>query len=127
MNTAAKNKVLIVEDDKALSGALGDKLISKGFFILTAANGEEGLKTALKDKPDLILLDIIMPKMNGLNMLKKLRGNPWGRTVPVLLLSNDDNPEHIRETLKNNASDYLIKSDWELEKVIDRIKEILGV
>lgn len=121
------DKVLIVEDDKALSNVLTDKLKNEGFFVLTAKNGEEGLKIGFKEKPDLILLDVIMPKMNGLKMLKLLRENQWGKTVPVLLLSNDDDPEHIRETLKDNATDYLIKSDWELEDVIKKIQETLNL
>lgn len=125
MDTNIKKKVLIVEDDNALKSVLGDKLKSEDFLVLTAKDGEEGLRVALKNKPDLILLDVVMPKMNGLKMLEKLREDEWGEHVPVLLLSNDDDPEHIKETLKYNASDYLIKSDWELEDIIKKIKETL--
>lgn len=125
MDTNTKIKILIVEDDMALRNILRDKLNSEDFSVLLAKDGEEGLKIGIKEKPDLILLDVIMPKMNGIIMLKNLRENEWGETVPVILLSNDDDPEHIRETLKANASDYLIKSDWELEDVIKRIREIL--
>lgn len=118
-------KILIVEDEKSLRNVLEDKLNHEGFLAQTAKDGEEGLAISFKEKPDLLLLDVIMPKMNGVKMLKKLREDPWGETVPVLLLSNDDDPEHIRETLKYNATDYLIKSDWELEDVVKKIKEIL--
>lgn len=118
-------KILIVEDESSLKNILSDKINQEGFVALTANDGEEGLKICLKEKPDLILLDVIMPKMDGVKMLKKLREDEWGKTVPVILLSNDDDPEHIRETLKYNASDYLIKSDWQLEDVIKKIKETL--
>jgi DNA-binding response OmpR family regulator len=122
MEPNIKKRVLIVEDDTALRNVLGDKLEYEDFFILIAKNGEEGLKMALKNKPDLILLDILMPKMNGVDMLKQLRLDNWGRTVPVLLLTNDSNPEHMRQTLKDNAVDYLIKADWDLNSVIKIIK-----
>jgi len=125
MDIDQKKKILIVDDDGSLRSVLKDKISHEGFTALTANDGEEGLKVGIKEKPDLILLDVIMPKVNGIKMLKKLRENDWGKTVPVLLLSNDDDPEHIRETLKDNATDYLIKSDWELEDIIKKIKETL--
>jgi DNA-binding response OmpR family regulator len=125
MDEDQKKKILVVDDDISLRSILKDKINHAGFVALTASDGEEGLKIGIKEKPDLILLDVIMPKLDGLKMLKKLRENAWGKTVPVLLLSNDDSPEHIRETLIHNANDYLIKSDWELEDIIKKIKETL--
>ena len=118
-------KILIIEDDSSLRNVLQDKIKHEGFSVFTANDGQEGLETAIKEKPDCILLDVIMPKMSGIQMLKKLREHAWGKTVPVLLLSNDDDPEHIKETLKDNATDYLIKSDWELEDVVKKMKETL--
>lgn len=125
MDIDQKRKILIVDDDDSLRNALKDKINQEGFDALTASDGEEGLKIGIKEKPDLILLDVFMPKLNGIKMLKKLREGEWGEHVPVLLLSNDDDPEHIRETLKDNATDYLIKSDWGLEDIIKKIKETL--
>ena len=125
MNLNTKKKVLVVEDDKALRNVLKDKLSHEDFSVLVAKDGEEGLVIGIKEKPDLILLDVIMPKMDGIKMLKKLRENTWGKTVQVLLFSNDDDPEHIKETLIDNATDYLIKSDWKLEDVIKKINETL--
>jgi len=66
-----------------------------------------------------------MPKMDGVDMLKKLREDSFGNKVPVLLLTNDGDPEHIKETLKANATDYLVKSDWKLEDIVNKIKETL--
>ena len=118
-------KILVVEDDETLRKILKDKLTQEGFTLLTAKDGEEGLEAALKSKPDLILLDVIMPKMDGVDMLKKLREDSFGNKVPVLLLTNDGDPEHIKETLKANATDYLVKSDWKLEDIVNIIKETL--
>jgi two-component system response regulator MprA len=125
MDSTPKKRVLIVEDDAALRLALSDKLRREDFSVLVATDGEKGLKSALKDKPDLILLDIIMPKMNGVDVLRKLREDSWGETVPVLLLTNDSNPEHMHATLKVDAADYLVKSDWTLDAVVLKIKETL--
>jgi DNA-binding response OmpR family regulator len=127
MDIDQKKKILIVDDDGSLRNALKDKINHEGFTALMAGDGEEGLKVGIKEKPDLILLDVIMPKINGIKMLEKLREDKWGEHVPVLLLSNDDDPEHIRETLKDNATDYLIKSDWELKDVVKKVKEGLGM
>lgn len=125
MDKDLKKKILIVEDDKSLRHALEETVSREGFIPMIAKDGEEGLKSALKNHPDLILLDIIMPKMNGVKMLKSLRDDAWGKTVPVLLLTNDTDPEHMRETLKDNATDYLIKSDWEIEDVVKKVKTTL--
>lgn len=118
-------KILTVEDEKSLRHALEEAIEREGFLVLSAQNGEEGLNTALKNHPHLILLDIIMPKMNGVKMLKSLRDDAWGKAVPVLLLTNDTDPEHMSETLKDNATDYLIKSDWEIEDVVNKVKSTL--
>lgn len=120
-------KILIVEDDVQLMKSLRDKIKREGFITFAARDGKEGLKVGIQEKPDLILLDVIMPKMDGIEMLKKLREDSWGKGVLVILLSNDDDPDHIKETLKDNAVDYLIKSDWKLEDIIRRIKETLGL
>lgn len=125
MDKDLKKKILIVEDDKSLRHALEETVSREGFIAMVAKDGKEGLESALKNHPDLILLDIIMPKMNGLNLLKSLRDDAWGKTVPVLLLTNDTDPEHMRETLKDNATDYLIKSDWEIEDVMKKVKTTL--
>lgn len=127
MDANKKDKVLLVEDNILLRNVLKDKLTIEGFSVLIAKNGKEGLQIGLKQKPDIIILDVIMPKTDGIKMLRKLRENSWGKTVPVLLLSNDDNPVHIKRTLKDNAANYLIKLDWELKDIIKRIKEILNL
>ncbi|MFH1781967.1 MAG: response regulator [Patescibacteria group bacterium] len=122
-----KKKILIVEDEPSLRSALRDKIKDQGFEVFTGANGKEGLKQAIKNKPDLILLDIIMPKVDGVTMLKKLREeSKWGKEVPVVILTNlgaDD--EIVKDCLETKPVYYLIKSEVSLEEVIERIKMYL--
>lgn len=127
MTEVQKKTILVVEDDTALRRILQDKLTTENFSVLTAADGEAALTVFFKNLPDLILLDIYMPKMNGIEMLEKLRSDKRGENVPVLLLTNDDDPQDIKQTLKNNATDFLIKTDWSLEDVVGRIKEVLNI
>lgn len=118
-------KILIVEDEQTLSKALAFKLTSEGFKVLQARDGEEGLESALRNKPDLILLDIIMPKMDGLTMLNKLREDEWGKDVPIFMLTNLSNAEDVDKATKKGVYDYLIKSNWKLGEIVAKIKEEL--
>lgn len=121
-DNSIKKKVLIVEDDKNLCGLIKSKLIHEGFEVLIAHDGEDGLKVTLNNKPDIILLDILMPKMNGVEMLRSLREDKWGKDVPVVLLTNDTDPKHMREALNFDAIAYLTKSDWDLNTIAELIK-----
>lgn len=121
-----QKKILIVEDETSLRNALRDKLLLEGFIVLEAKNGEEGLGVALRDHPDLILLDIIMPKMDGLTMLKKLREDVWGKNTKVILLTNLSDNEKVSEALLQGSYDYLVKSDWKIEDVVTKIRARLG-
>ena len=118
-------KILIVEDEKSLIDALQEKLKDEGYSVLTARNGEEGLEVALTNQPDLILLDLVMPVMSGMTMLKKLREDSWGETVSVIVLTNLTDVKEQREALEVNTENYLVKSDWSLSDVIKKVKEIL--
>src|SRR3989338_4953265 len=110
MDTASgKHKVLIVEDEIELLEVLADRFKQEGFIVLSARNGEEGLQLALEELPDIILLDLIMPKMDGMTALKKLRQDPKGKDVPVILLTNLSTSDKIAEALQNEAYDYLVK------------------
>ena len=122
-----KKTVLIVEDEAPMQLALNDILVFEGFSVLEAKNGEEGLEMALKEHPDLILLDILMPQMNGLVMLKKLREDEWGKKAEVIILTNYDEKEYVATALENNTYDYFIKTDIKITEVIKKIKEKLEV
>ncbi len=120
-------KILIVEDNTVLLTALSDNLTSEGFKIIKAKDGEEGLASALDMKPDLILLDILLPKMDGFSLLKKLRENEWGRHVPVIVLTNLGSMANISKALEfaDGIKEYLVKSDWKIEDVVARVRERL--
>lgn len=121
-----KNTVLVIEDETDLRGLLKEKLLREGFNVLEAENGKTGLETATSQHPDIILLDIIMPVMDGMTMLKELRKNEWGKYVPVIILSNLSEAEKITEGMEENAYGYLVKSDWEPDDVVNMIRKKLG-
>lgn len=118
-------KILIVEDEKSLLDILRDQLEVEGFSVSTASNGKEGLIATKIQKPDLILLDIVMPKMDGLTMIRKLRA--IHDNTPVIMLTNLDSLEHISNAVSLGSFDYLIKSDWKLQDIVDRVKEKLAL
>jgi DNA-binding response OmpR family regulator len=131
MTSENKNNktILIVEDDSSLRNVLHDKFILEGFNVLDAKDGEEGLASALSLHPDLILLDIVMPKMDGMTMMKKLREtDEWGKNVPIILLTNlsaDD--EKINQAIAvNEPAYYLVKSDYTISYLVEKIKERLA-
>lgn len=122
-------KILIIEDEEAMLDAISEILSNQEFAALTARNGEEGLDTALKQHPDLILLDIFMPRMDGLVMLQKLRLDEWGKKVPVIILTNlnPNTNSVINSVLQNEPAYYLVKSDVKLEGIVDKVKEVLKI
>jgi len=119
-------KLLIVEDDKSLCAALEERFKEEGFFVLAALDGKTGLNLALKNKPDLILLDIVLPKLNGLDLLKKLRQDVWGKKARVILLTNLSADDKIMKAVAElEPSYYLIKTDWRLDDIVQRVKKTL--
>jgi DNA-binding response OmpR family regulator len=119
-------KILIIEDEQPLVKALTDKLQDEGFSVSVAHDGVEGLKMSLEEKPGLVLLDLILPKMDGMTYLDKLRDDEWGREVPVIILTNLSDDKKVVEAQKSGVYDYLIKTDWSLDDVIKMVKEKLG-
>jgi two-component system alkaline phosphatase synthesis response regulator PhoP len=113
-------KILIAEDDKSLLTVLQEKFTNAGFSVVTALDGEEGLIVAKKEKPDLLLLDIRMPKIDGITMVRKLKED--GVNVPIIFLTNLDDLKYISDAIEVSKSDYLIKSDWDLEDIVKKVK-----
>jgi DNA-binding response OmpR family regulator len=122
-------KVLIVEDEPPMLLALTKKFEKENFQVLGAKNGEEGYKTALAKHPDLILLDLVMPKMDGMTMMKKLRKeNEWGKKVPIILLTNLSADDKIMAgVVEGEPSYYLVKADWKIDDVVQKVKQRLGI
>ncbi len=119
--------ILLVEDETSLRNVLCDELAQAGFSMLEAKNGAEGLEVALHSHPDLILLDIIMPVMDGMTMLKKLREDVWGKDAKVIILTNVNEVGKISEAVAGKTFDYFIKSDKKLEELVAIVKNRLGV
>ncbi len=122
-----KYKILIVEDEMFSVKALKKKLEDSDFQVLVAFNGVSGLEVALQEHPDLILLDLILPEMDGITMLDKLREDDWGKKVPVIILSNLSKADSIRESRERGVNTYLVKTDWKLDEVIAKVKYELGI
>jgi DNA-binding response OmpR family regulator len=120
-----KVKVLIVDDDAFLSGIYATKLELEGFQVATARDGEEGLKAALREKPALILLDVLMPKLDGFEVLKRLKQDPETKDTPVIMLTNLGQKEDIEKGLQDGAVDYLIKAHFVPAEAVEKIKKVL--
>lgn len=119
-------KILIVEDDTQLYGAIEEKLQKEGFEVLGAKNGEEGLAKCLEEKPDLTLLDILMPRLDGFDMLEQLRKDEWGKNAKVIILTNLSGNDTVAKAIDLEAYETLIKSDWTMEGLVAKIKEKVG-
>lgn len=120
------SKILVVDDEADLREALAAALTVAGHSVLAAKDGVEGLAAALSEHPDLILLDIKMPEMNGLKMLQELRKDAWGKTVKVLLLTNMDDPTNITFGIELGSNDYVIKSQKSLSDIVTLVKQHLA-
>lgn len=126
MDKKAK-KILIVEDERALMQVLHDKLLQEGFVVLQAIDGAQGLKMSLEEHPDLILLDIVMPKMDGMEVLRALRKDAYGKSAKVIMLTNlQPDGKILKNVLEDKPAFYFIKSDIELDDVLAKIKELLA-
>ncbi len=120
-----KTKVLLAEDDKFISLAYKDGLSRAGFEVIHADNGKKALELAKKKNPDIIMLDIIMPEMNGFEVLEELKKTNKIKKIPVVILSNLGQESDIEKGQKLGAIDYMIKSNFSLGEVVDKIKKIV--
>ena len=120
-------KILIVEDEQALLDLLVEKFEAESFEVIVAVDGKKGLKKIEEEKPDLVLLDIIMPVLDGMSVLTEIRKQDWGKSIPVIVLSNLSDEEKVAECEKQGIYEYLIKSDWQMDDVVKKVKKKLGM
>ncbi len=120
-------KILVVEDEATLQKALTETLVQNGYNVLNALDGLRGLEIARKEKPDLILLDIILPKMDGFEVLKKLKEDENVSEIPIIILTNLSDASDIQKTLDLGATTYLVKADFHLKDVLKKIEETLNL
>lgn len=120
--------ILVVEDERSLRETVIDILHLKNFQSLEAKNGKDGVRIALLEHPDLILLDLIMPEMDGATALKQIRKDSWGKKVPIIVLTNlSTTNEQAGDLETQKLTQYLIKSDWKLHDIIKKIEQMLEV
>jgi CheY-like chemotaxis protein len=119
-------KILIVEDDKLFREGMGAMLRGEGHEVTEASDGKKGLATALAQQPDLIITDIRMPEMDGLEMVGALREDEWGKTVPIIVLSNDETTDAINHALQSGVTVYLSKVNLDPETLHQQIVMALG-
>ncbi|MEK7482646.1 MAG: response regulator [Patescibacteria group bacterium] len=117
--------ILVIEDDKFLRELISQKLAKEGFNLSEAMDGEEGLKKIQQEKPDLILLDLILPGLDGFEVLSQAKQDPALSEIPVIILSNLGQKEDIERGLKMGAVDYLIKAHFTPGEIIEKIKQAL--
>lgn len=122
-----KKKIVIIEDEASLRNALIDFLSEENFEAIGAEDGEAGLQLAKKESPDLILLDIILPKKDGFEVLTELKNDENTKKIPVILLTNLESPEDIEKAFAIGATTYLVKSNYKLEDIVGKIKETLKI
>jgi len=119
-------KILIIEDESVLQKTFGDLFTGEGYETISALDGEEGLNLAKNKKPDLILLDLILPKIHGLDLLKQLKELPETRDIPVVILTNLEGTGEVEKALELGATTYLIKASYTLKEVLSKVKQVLG-
>ena len=119
-------KVLIVEDDQFLSRMYGKKFQIAGFEVELASDGEDGLNKMKIFKPNIVLMDIMMPKLNGLDAITRAKADALIKDIPILVLTNLSNTDDASVAVKNGAIGYLVKSDFTPSQVVDKVKELLA-
>jgi CheY-like chemotaxis protein len=122
MNT--KQKILLIDDDSVTVKTFSDYLVEKGYDVHSAENGDVGFKEAKTWMPDVILLDMIMPVMNGVETLKKIREANETKNIPVLILTNIDGPEEVAEAMQLGQVQYLVKANYSMEDIYRKIVDI---
>ena len=118
--------ILFVEDEAALQKTLGEILKQEGYEVIPALDGEVGLRLAKDKNPDLILLDLILPKVHGIEVLKKLKEDKETKGIPVIVLTNLGEIKDINRVVELGATTYLVKAQYTLEEVVEKIKKALG-
>lgn len=118
-------KILFIEDEQILAEMYRESFFQAGFKVVSALSAEEGLVLIRKEKPDLVVLDILLPRSNGISFLKEQKKDPTISSIPVVAFSNYDDPETKKEALELGAKDYLIKTNYTPREVVEKIKEYL--
>ncbi len=115
-------KILLVEDEEILINILSKKLTKEGYEVAIARNGQEGLESMRKDKPDLVLLDVVIPKMSGFEVMEEMNKDEKLRKISVIIVSNSGQPVELDRAKKLGAKDWLIKTDFDPQEVVEKVR-----
>ncbi len=118
-------KILVVEDDKFLRELIAQKIMKEGYDVIEAVDGEKGAESIKKEKPDLVLLDLILPGVDGFEVLAKMKSDPATNQIPVIILSNLGQKDDIEKGLEMGANDYLIKAHFTPAEIMEKIRSVL--
>jgi len=118
-------KILFIEDELALQKSLGELLSSQNFEVISATDGETGVKLTFEEKPDLILLDLILPKLHGLQVLERIKADPRTNKIPVIILTNLEGAKDVEKALELGATTYLVKANYDLDELVQRINKAI--
>lgn len=119
-------KILLVEDEEIIINLLQRKLQKEGYEVCVARNGEDGLEAMRKEEPDLILLDVIMPKLGGFEVMEEMNKSPELKKIPVVVISNSGQPVELDRAKALGAKDWLIKTEFDPQEVIDKVVKQIG-
>lgn len=119
-------KILFIEDESALQKTFGEILTQEGYQMISALDGEIGLRLAGDEKPDLILLDLILPKVNGFDVLRKLKEDKETKDIPVIVLTNLEEMGNVDKAIELGATTYLVKANYSLKEIVEKIRKALG-
>lgn len=119
-------RILFIEDESALQKTFGDIFAAENYEMISALDGETGVRLAKTKRPDLILLDLVLPRMHGFDVLKILKQDPLTKEIPIIVLTNLEGVEDVEKALNLGATTYLVKANYSLEEVLEKIRKILG-
>jgi CheY-like chemotaxis protein len=119
-------RILIVEDEKILSDLLQKKLLKEGYEVIAACDGQEGIEMIRQEKPDLILLDILMPRKDGFGVMEDMQKDPEIKNIPVIIVSNSGQQVELSKAINLGAKDWLIKTEFDPQEVVDKVIKQIG-
>ena len=119
-------KVLVVEDEQLIADLLGKKLRKEGYYVLAAGDGEAALKQMREERPDLVLLDIVLPRLNGFEVLSEMRKDEALKKVSVIIISNSGQPAEIEKAKESGVQDWLIKTEFDPKEVLEKVRKQIG-
>ena len=125
MTASQQKTILIVEDDRFLSSMYAEKLTLEGFLVCAALDGQDGVNQAIANPPDLILLDVLLPLLDGFSVLKRIRNTAATAHIPVVMLTNLSQPEQVKRALELGANDYLVKAHFVPSEVVAKVHQQL--